>query len=213
MSSAAQVLANQSNARNSTGPVTEEGKSHSSQNSVKHGLTSKAIVLPHESLEEFNLFVADLNDAYRPASTHESSLVNIIAEATWRRQRMYRLEAAFFANRLRAAEESNSDLQGDEALVSLFVDAQEMKRSQLLIRYVHSAERACEKAIANLKQAQKDRRARDFQEAMAIEPEEESEPATNTPESLPPLPAGYKYIQYNGKPLAVRNDYQCPVAA
>ena len=44
-----QQAANQANAELSTGPRTEEGKARSSQNSLKHGVFAKTIVLPGES--------------------------------------------------------------------------------------------------------------------------------------------------------------------
>src|SRR3974390_2454728 len=54
MSSDAQVVANIENARHSTGPRTEEGKARSSQNALKHGLTSnKSLLLPDEDEEKF----------------------------------------------------------------------------------------------------------------------------------------------------------------
>ena len=38
----------------STGPRTEQGKAHSSQNAVKHGLFAKTIFIQGESQEEFD---------------------------------------------------------------------------------------------------------------------------------------------------------------
>ena len=45
MATAKQLLANKNNARKSTGPKSAAGKLKSSQNSIKHGLTSKQLII------------------------------------------------------------------------------------------------------------------------------------------------------------------------
>lgn len=63
MSSAAQALANAANAKKSTGPRTEAGKSNSKQNSMSHGLNAEAATLFAHSpylAEEFQSFRAQL---------------------------------------------------------------------------------------------------------------------------------------------------------
>ena len=49
MASPAQLAANRRNAQKSTGPRTAEGKKRASLNALKHGMTAKTVVLPHES--------------------------------------------------------------------------------------------------------------------------------------------------------------------
>jgi hypothetical protein len=50
--SPARLLANQTNARLSTGPKTVEGKARSRGNALKHGLTGQGVVLPDEASAE-----------------------------------------------------------------------------------------------------------------------------------------------------------------
>ena len=52
--SPAQLAANAANAQNSTGPRTSEGKTRSSQNSYKHGLTAREVVIAPGEQEEFD---------------------------------------------------------------------------------------------------------------------------------------------------------------
>ena len=94
MSSAAQVAANIENASHSTGPRTEEGKARSSQNAVKHGLTSnKRLLLPDEDEEDFRRFEAELKHTYMPLNYIEAELVDDIISIQWRRKRAAALEA------------------------------------------------------------------------------------------------------------------------
>ena len=53
MASHEQIEANRQNAKKSKGPITESGKSVAKLNAVKHGLSSKNVVIPGEDPEEF----------------------------------------------------------------------------------------------------------------------------------------------------------------
>lgn len=48
-----QLLANRANARRNTGPTTGAGKARASDNSVKHGLTAKRLVIADEDPVQF----------------------------------------------------------------------------------------------------------------------------------------------------------------
>ncbi len=77
-----------------TGPRTEEGKQRSSQNSLKHGLFAKTIVLSGESQQEFDALREGLIKEYAPDEPSECEMVNTLAETQWRLVRLRRLEAA-----------------------------------------------------------------------------------------------------------------------
>ena len=53
MISQRKIDANRRNARKSTGPRTEEGKDQVKLNALKHGLTARTVVLPHEDEEAY----------------------------------------------------------------------------------------------------------------------------------------------------------------
>ena len=82
MATPAQILANRENALHSTGPVTSEGKSRSAQNATKHGLTSKSVVLPNESEEEYDEFRDSLVADLEPVGDREITLATVIAETS-----------------------------------------------------------------------------------------------------------------------------------
>src|SRR3954451_9278888 len=147
--SAAQTAANRENAKHSTGPRIEEGKTRSAGNSTKHGLTSSAVVLPNESHQEFEHFRETIITSYNPADDHEHALAVVVAETFWRRKRMYRLEAAFMASRMKALETAALSFEeSDEALIRIFTDPGEMTQARLMLRYVNAAERAYRNAVA-----------------------------------------------------------------
>jgi hypothetical protein len=51
--SAVQLIANQNNAKKSTGPVTLQGKQTVSNNALKHGVFSKSLILADEDPDEY----------------------------------------------------------------------------------------------------------------------------------------------------------------
>ena len=94
MSTAAQKQANKENAKHSTGPRTAEGKQHSSQNALKHGLCALDPLIPGEDPEAFQEHFCEIKLDLQPASAIESNLVEQIADISWRLKRLSRIEAA-----------------------------------------------------------------------------------------------------------------------
>jgi hypothetical protein len=93
MSTEAQILANRRNALASTGPRTPEGKSISSANATKHGLSAGFRLLDNENQEEFDELIAEYHRTFKPANTHEQFLIEEMVQSRWRLARVRRLEA------------------------------------------------------------------------------------------------------------------------
>ena len=161
MSATARALANRTNAQASTGPSSQEGKESVRFNAVAHGLTSKTVVLPHESAEEYQQISQGFVDSYKPANDHEEVLVEQVAQSFWRLQRCYGVERAFLENRIAASDEADPDA----AMANLFIDKAEAGRMRLMMRYVTTAERAHNKALADLQKAQAERRKQERDQA------------------------------------------------
>jgi uncharacterized protein YktA (UPF0223 family) len=89
-----QVEANRRNAKKSTGPVTPIGKAKSARNSVRHGLFSTQVVLPHENEDEYLALKDELAETLKPVGAVEQMLVDKIALCIWRQQRLAHAEAA-----------------------------------------------------------------------------------------------------------------------
>jgi hypothetical protein len=91
MSSTSQI--NRANAQHSTGPKTEAGKQRSSQNALRHGLTSQIVVMPNEDLEAYQSHLKSFVDEYQPQGATEAHLVQSLADTSWRQNRIGAIEA------------------------------------------------------------------------------------------------------------------------
>jgi hypothetical protein len=95
--SAEKLEANRRNAQLSTGPKTEEGKSRSRGNALKHGILASAVLVTEgkgaESSAEFEELMEGLLRDRAPIGALEDVLVEKIAVCLWRQKRALRCEA------------------------------------------------------------------------------------------------------------------------
>jgi hypothetical protein len=94
MTTTKQLLANRRNAKKSTGPKTLGGKLMSSKNAITYGIFSTSPLLPGESKEEFEALKQGVAEIYPPIDMMAVSMVERIALAILRQQRLRRAEAA-----------------------------------------------------------------------------------------------------------------------
>ena len=97
MSSAAQIAANQKNAQLSTGPTSAQGKSKSSLNAVKTGLTGRTVLLPTDDAEAYQAHIDRFFAQWQPADDTERALTQTLADTEWRLLRIPSLEAGIYA--------------------------------------------------------------------------------------------------------------------
>ena len=101
MSSHKQRMANRANAKKSTGPKSEKGKSTSRMNALKHGLTAKINVIADEDPEEFEALAADLLAKFQPSSAFGHELIDHLTSTLWSLRRVPKVRNAL----LRACQE------------------------------------------------------------------------------------------------------------
>jgi hypothetical protein len=94
--SPARLAANRANAQLSTGPVSPEGKANSSQNALKTALTGRTVLLPADDAERYERHLAAYDKAYAPIGERECELVQSLADATWRIDRIPGIEEALY---------------------------------------------------------------------------------------------------------------------
>ena len=104
MTSQQQIKANQQNAKNSSGPITPEGKAIVSTNALKHGIFAKDLVITtgdgKENEEDYKTLLAELMIDFVPRGKMESLLVEKIAVNYWRLRRLIRYESGEIRNLL-----------------------------------------------------------------------------------------------------------------
>jgi hypothetical protein len=83
---------NRANSQHSTGPKTAEGKKQSSLNALRHGLTGQTVVMPAEDLQAYQLHLKSFTDEYHPQGATEANLVQALADASWRLNRVAAME-------------------------------------------------------------------------------------------------------------------------
>ena len=92
-----QIEAKRRNAQQSTGPRTEIGKKTSSLNALRHGLTSRIVVLPTEDLAAYQSFSTQFLVDLAPATFAERQFAQTIIDTQWRLNRVRTLEDGMLA--------------------------------------------------------------------------------------------------------------------
>ena len=91
MATPAQITANLLNAQKSTGPANTQ---NTRNNALRHGLTSKQLLVRGEDPAEFHALHNRLLDSYAPEGEAEAAYVAQLAEHEWRLARARRVETA-----------------------------------------------------------------------------------------------------------------------
>jgi len=81
----------------STGPRTEGGKMRSRMNALKHGLTSKSLVVGAEDPRQFRKFSRRLMKELQLRDPIEHEIAVEIVMSAWRRRRAYQVEGGVFS--------------------------------------------------------------------------------------------------------------------
>ncbi len=143
-------------------PKSPEGKARSSQNALKHGLSSKQVLLPTESAEDYNALRASYFDQFQPANHLEAELVQSLADTRWRLRRLATIETNLFATHPVERElfipDQLRDL-GDEVLLSWTFRslANSGCTLQMLLRYEATLSRTFDRTFKQLQLLQNQR--------------------------------------------------------
>ena len=141
MATQAQIDANRSNAKKSTGPRTPEGKARSRENALRHGLCALPLLMDCEDEDEFNEMVDNLFEEWRPATTTENMVFCKMVEQFWLSRRA-----------TIQLSESTDYLVGKDG------DEEDARNVSLMLRYSQTAMRGFFKAMNELIKLQKNRK-------------------------------------------------------
>ena len=159
--SSEKIEANRANARRSTGPVTEEGKAHASQNARVHGLCSRQLHLADE--EEAAIFASlrgALSTELVPVGELELLHFETILHSQWNLRRCRMNEAKLLAS-------------GPDP----FLDSETRAALKTLAIYTSRHERARRNALKELQPLQNERAARTNFAGSHADDGEEAEPS------------------------------------
>jgi hypothetical protein len=150
---------NRANSQYSTGPKTAAGKTRSSLNALRHGLTGQLVVMPTEDLQAYQRHLTSFTDEYHPKGVTEAHLVQALADTSWRLNRVAALEANLLT--LAAAREPDplADAPAHVQDAMAIVAALESQSKALSNLSLHSQRlwRQFERTSAQLRELQKTR--------------------------------------------------------
>ena len=154
---------NRANAQHSTGPKTEAGKKQSSLNALRHGLTGQIVVMPTEDLQAYQSHLKSFTDEYNPKGATEANLVQVLADTSWRLNRVAALETNLLtlgiANQVSPITDAPSEVRDAMSIVA----ALESQTKALSNLSMHSQRlsRQFERTVAQLRDLQKTRQTKE----------------------------------------------------
>jgi hypothetical protein len=160
MSTPNRIETNQANAQHSTGPKTDVGKKRSSLNALRHGLTSQIVVMPSEDLYLYQLHLKSFTDEYNPKGATEAHLVQALADASWRLNRIAALETnllAFGIGRVLGDATTGSSV-GELAVATAAALQSQSKALATLSIHSQRLSHQFERTVAQLRDLQESRR-------------------------------------------------------
>ena len=207
MATQSQIDANRRNAQKSTGPKTPEGKAKSRRNGLQHGLTAKTCMLADEDPDGLLDLLKEIREKFNPQDTDEDFLIERMAKARFRYNRIMPLEAAIFNLRLAVdkAPEPLVKVQGQvgKRAWAYMRDANGGNALSKLARYETSLLREYDRSRQELEKLQKIRAANPPQPPVTEELRREPDPPVSPippTTSKPPQPAmsNARTLRYSG---------------
>src|SRR5690349_374959 len=98
MSSQRKLAASRANGGRSRGPLTPQGKQHSSYNAVRHGILADCTVLGFECRGNFEQLLQHHIDRFQPLNDVEFGFVEEMVNAYWRMRRCWAVETRLLEN-------------------------------------------------------------------------------------------------------------------
>src|SRR5882724_10312816 len=134
MASPKQLTANRANAKKSTGPRTPKGKAASRFNALKFGITAQSLLLPNESVDDFEALAVEYDARFRPQSPEQRFLVKSLVTADWFTDRLNRAEPDVWTHDFATTVSIGGHADGDGVVLSQHPSFQHYSR----LRRCHS---------------------------------------------------------------------------
>jgi hypothetical protein len=166
-----QQQANQQNARKSTGPTTPEGKNAVRFNALTYGLRTRETILARENAKEYSDLWDELDADWQPQTRTERCYLETMVTSQWLLKRVADSETRIY----------ETIAIGDQQFRMLGYVAKQ--RAQL--------ERSFRTAIADMRQSQKERLAREPQPPQTEQPAKPASAAASKPAAPQAPPPDY----------------------
>jgi hypothetical protein len=150
MTTEKQIEANRRNALKSTGPKSDQAKTRTRMNSLRHGLTAEQAVLPHEDPHDYDEIRSGMLDAHAPRDSAELSLVEELANAYWRLLRLHRVENQYWEHL------GGSYNRGDEGIAEALIQSPD-KQTRAFFRYYGQIEKSYYRALTAVNHIKRDK--------------------------------------------------------
>jgi hypothetical protein len=174
MASLKQIAANRTNALNSTGPRTPQGKAKSRLNATRHSLTGQVLVLTAEDREAYRAHCDAFAEHYQPRTPMEALALQQMADIRWRMNRIVAIESNLFALTGHRSEFSTGNEQVDRALGQADAVTGQIRSLATLSIYEQRLQRQFEEANQEFEMLQRDRRYHEWRASQATPPPPES---------------------------------------
>ena len=188
MASQSQIDANRIKAQKSSGPKTPEGKAKSRRNALQHGLTAKTCMLADEDPDDLLDLTDELREKFNPQDTDEDFLIERMAKARIRYNRIMPIEASIFNLRLVVdkAPPPLMEAQGEtcQRAWAYMRDANGGNALSKLSRYETTLLREYDRSRAELEKMQKIRAAKPLPAPIIEELRKEPDPPISP---IPPI--------------------------
>ena len=145
----------QQNGAKAAGTKSPQGIQTSAMNALRHGLTSKTLVLANESPEKFNQLLQTYIEKFQPQDGVEMNLVDEMVSARWRQQRVWMVQTAAMDLQMDKQVEEFARLpypvtEPTRIAMAFLAMANQEKALELLMRYETNYSRMHDRAMKAL---------------------------------------------------------------
>ena len=147
-----QTRASRANGAKSKGPVTPQGKRNSSRNRTRHGMFADTIVLVGEDKSQFLEMLEDLFAEYQPRTRMESMLVEVLAAARWRQDRIFGMQKVAFDYDV-STSPATGEIRPLRAVLAMRTP-ESARSHELLLRYEVALDRQVSRTLLRLERLQ-----------------------------------------------------------
>ncbi len=182
--SAARSKAARDNGAKSRGPKTEGGKQRSAENSTRHGMYARSIVLPSESQEDYDQLRDQYLAEFSPCGPAESHEVETLINAEWRIRRFRDMETEIIEVGMQSRRTRE---EGHLISYNYIVELNRNTSIQSVYQFEPRLQRDFDRALRRLLDLQKKRR----NEPRAVAPEPDQIPLIEQPAPVQPAQSAY----------------------